>query len=202
MAFKCSSNTLAASRVGGGGGGWNPAGLGPQLRGGPVSFEGPAEHLFLPLLGKPLGKPGNPGLKSWPFKAPGRVAGQAGPSQAARRARSRGLSRPRGRTKPGEQRRRRREARPLPRSPGVRRPSGRGGALPGSRKVIVNGERVTSAPNVNNVAIESVGVPGRARAARRGANSAEQPPPRQQQQQQRQQRQRRRCTPGLRSQQR
>ncbi|MXQ88685.1 hypothetical protein E5288_WYG003359 [Bos mutus] len=32
MAFKCSSNTLAASRVGGGGGGWNPAGLGPQLR--------------------------------------------------------------------------------------------------------------------------------------------------------------------------
>lgn len=49
---------------------------------------------------------------------------------------------------------------------------------------------MTSAPNVNNVAIESVGVPGRARAARRGANSAEQPPPRQQQQQQRQQRQR------------
>ncbi|KAG5205532.1 hypothetical protein JEQ12_018782, partial [Ovis aries] len=32
MAFKCSSNTLAASRVGGGGGGWNPAGLGQQLR--------------------------------------------------------------------------------------------------------------------------------------------------------------------------
>ncbi|KAI5252152.1 Arf-Gap With Sh3 Domain, Ank Repeat And Ph Domain-Containing Protein 1 [Manis pentadactyla] len=50
------------------------------------------------------------------------------------------------------------------------------------RKVIVNGERVTSAPNVNNVAIESVGVPGRARAARRGANSAEPPPPPEQQQ--------------------
>ena len=39
--------------------------LSPRLlpTGGPVSFEGPAEHLFLPLLGKPLGKPGNPGLK-------------------------------------------------------------------------------------------------------------------------------------------
>lgn len=89
------------------------------------------------------------------------------------------------RTKPGARRPRRREARPLPepageararqpepeprerhsprslrQSPGVPRPSGRGGALPRSRKVIVNGERVTSAPNVNNVAIESVGVPG------------------------------------------
>lgn len=88
------------------------------------------------------------------------------------------------RTKPGDRRPPRQEARPFPepageararpgpspgerhsrrslrQSPGVRRPSGRGGALPRSRKVIVNGERVTSAPNVNNVAIESVGVPG------------------------------------------
>lgn len=36
--------------------------------GGPVGFEGPAEHLFLPLLGKQLGKPGNPGLSGPPFR--------------------------------------------------------------------------------------------------------------------------------------
>ncbi|KAM7319556.1 hypothetical protein ACRRTK_021239 [Alexandromys fortis] len=73
------------------------------------------------------------------------------PSQPAKRAPAR---------PPGPEPRERHSRSGLRQSPGVRRPSGRGGALPGSRKVIVNGERVTSAPNVNNVAIESVGVPG------------------------------------------
>lgn len=55
---------------------------------------------------------------------PLRVPGQARRCQAVSWARRRGLSWPRGRTKPGE-RQRRREARPLPRAGGARAPAPR-----------------------------------------------------------------------------